>query len=193
MYIRHPMSSSLDFVSGALKVIFRLYHNHILHIFITHYIGILTLPWIYPKLNTLNTCKQTFFQVWSYNNFLHQAKQQTKICAAIHNLLWLTLSGKILNLNFFQKIVLENCGIKFKCDKKWVLDAMEEFVDNFYSFEYSGIVDEDCIDFEVASLEPNHILKKKIARQKKKAKLWQRKKRRTRSILRWKYGNCSWK
>jgi len=26
---------------------------------------------------------------------------------------------------FFQKIVPENRGIKFKCDKKWVLDAME--------------------------------------------------------------------
>ena len=38
---------------------------------------------------------------------------------------------------------------------------MEEFVDNFYSFEYSGNVvdedaddDEDGIDFEVVGLEP---------------------------------------
>ena len=51
--------------------------------------------------------------------------------------------------------------LKFKCDKKWVLDTMEEFVDNFYSFKYSGNVvdedaddDEDGIDFEVVGLEP---------------------------------------
>ena len=29
-------------------------------------------------------------------------------------------------------------SLKFSCKEKWVIDTMEEFVENFYSFEYSG-------------------------------------------------------
>ena len=44
-------------------------------------------------------------------------------------------------------------SLKFKCDEKWVLDAMEEFVDNFYSYDFAGNLvndedeDDESVDF----------------------------------------------
>ena len=49
--------------------------------------------------------------------------------------------------------------LKFKCDEKWVLDAMEEFVDNFYSYDFAGnlVNDEDedgeSVDFDTVVIE----------------------------------------
>ena len=47
--------------------------------------------------------------------------------------------------------------LKFKCDEKWVLDAMEEFVNNFYLYDFAGNLvddkdedDESEIDFDIA-------------------------------------------
>ena len=51
--------------------------------------------------------------------------------------------------------------LTFLCPKKVILDEMEEFVENFYSFTYTGIVagededtDDENVHFEVVSLEP---------------------------------------
>ena len=50
-------------------------------------------------------------------------------------------------------------SLKFKCDEKWVLDAMEEFVDNFYSYDFAGnlVNDEDedyeSVDFDTVVIE----------------------------------------
>ena len=55
-------------------------------------------------------------------------------------------------MRFFKKI--------FPDEKPYILDAMEELVENFYSFTYTGIVageDEDTddnVDFEATSFEP---------------------------------------
>ena len=47
--------------------------------------------------------------------------------------------------------------LKFKCDEKWVLDAMEEFVNNFYLYDFAGNLvddkdedDESEIEFDIA-------------------------------------------
>jgi len=52
------------------------------------------LLWIYPKLNAhlkLNTCKQTFFSKSEVTTtFFIKLSSETKICAASHNLLWLS-------------------------------------------------------------------------------------------------------
>ena len=48
---------------------------------------------------------------------------------------------------------------KFKCDEKWVLDAMEEFVDNFYSYDFAGNLvndedeDDESVDFDTVVIE----------------------------------------
>ena len=50
-------------------------------------------------------------------------------------------------------------SLKFKCDEKWVLDAMEEFVDNFYSYDFAGNLindedeDDESIDFDTVVIE----------------------------------------
>ena len=50
-------------------------------------------------------------------------------------------------------------SFKFKHNEKWVLDAMEEFVDNFYSYDFAGnlVNDEDgddgSVDFDTVFIE----------------------------------------
>ena len=50
-------------------------------------------------------------------------------------------------------------SLKFKCDEKWVLDAMEEFVDNFYSCDFAGNLvndedeDDESVDFDTVVIE----------------------------------------
>ena len=50
-------------------------------------------------------------------------------------------------------------SLKFKCDEKWVLDAMEEFVDNFYSYDFAGNLvneedeDDGSVDFDTVVIE----------------------------------------
>ena len=50
-------------------------------------------------------------------------------------------------------------SLKFKCDEKWVLDAMEEFVDNFYSYDFAGNLvkdedeDDESVDFDAVVFE----------------------------------------
>ena len=50
-------------------------------------------------------------------------------------------------------------SLKFKCDEKWVLDAMEEFVDNFYSYDFAGNLindedeDDESVDFDTVVIE----------------------------------------
>ena len=50
-------------------------------------------------------------------------------------------------------------SLKFKCDQKWVLDAMEEFVDNFYSYDFTGNLandegeDDESVDFDTVVIE----------------------------------------
>ena len=47
----------------------------------------------------------------------------------------------------------------FKCDEKWVLDSMEEFVDNFYSYDFAGNLvhdedeDDESVDFDTVVRE----------------------------------------
>ena len=48
--------------------------------------------------------------------------------------------------------------LKFEAQEKWVTDAMEEFVENFYSFDFAGdlVVDNDDegeIDFDTIDIE----------------------------------------
>ena len=56
-------------------------------------------------------------------------------------------------------------SLKFKCDEKWVLDAMEEFVDNFYSYDFAGnlVNDEDehdeSVDFDTVVIEEGEMFK----------------------------------
>lgn len=49
--------------------------------------------------------------------------------------------------------------LKFKCPNRKTLDDMEKFVEDFYSFDYTGIMadseeGEDDIDFEIVTIEP---------------------------------------
>ena len=50
-------------------------------------------------------------------------------------------------------------SLKFKCDEKWVLDAMEEFVDNFYSYDFAENLvndedeDDESVDFDAVVIE----------------------------------------
>ena len=59
--------------------------------------------------------------------------------------------------NFPRQIILVPLLLKFKCDEKWVLDAMEEFVNNFYLYDFAGNLvddkdedDESEIEFDIA-------------------------------------------
>ena len=50
-------------------------------------------------------------------------------------------------------------SLKFKCDEKWVLDVMEEFVDSFYSYDFAGNLvndedeDDESVDFDTIVIE----------------------------------------
>ena len=50
-------------------------------------------------------------------------------------------------------------SLKFKRNEKWVLDAMEEFVDNFYSYDFAGNLvndedeDDESVDFDTVVIE----------------------------------------
>jgi len=75
-----------------------------------------------------------------------------------------TIRGKLKSLKYKASPIPSGglevpLSLKFKCDTKWILDAMEEFVDNFYSYDFAGnLVDEDDeeeteIDFETLTIE----------------------------------------
>ena len=66
------------------------------------------------------------------------------------------VNGKLNSLKYKASPILSGglevpLSLKFKCDEKWVLDAMEEFVDNFYSYDFAGnlVNDEDEDDESV--------------------------------------------
>ena len=50
-------------------------------------------------------------------------------------------------------------SLKFKRDEKWVLDAMEEFVGNFHSYDFAGNLvndedeDDESVDFDTVVIE----------------------------------------
>ena len=39
-------------------------------------------------------------------------------------------------------------SLTFSCKEKWIIDTMEEFIQNFYTFEYSGNQSVDTNDSE---------------------------------------------
>ena len=55
-------------------------------------------------------------------------------------------------------------SLTFSCKKKWVVDIMEEFIQNFYTFEYSwsksvdtrDTKDEEQDDYQTIALEPEN-------------------------------------
>ena len=52
-------------------------------------------------------------------------------------------------------------SLTFSCTEKWVVDTMEEFIQNFYTFEYSGnqsvdSEDEEDHDYQTIVLEPEN-------------------------------------
>ena len=60
-------------------------------------------------------------------------------------------------------------SLKFKCDEKWVLDAIEEFVDNFYSYDFAGNLvndedeDDESVDFDAVVIEKGEMFKDSIS------------------------------
>ena len=74
------------------------------------------------------------------------------------------VSGKLKSLSYKASPIPSGglevpLSLKFKCDTKWILDAMEEFVDNFYSYDFAGNLvsekdeSESEIDFDIVNLE----------------------------------------